>query len=310
MPSMSRMLLFTIILSIISCLFVSPSMAQTVMPTGIEITDQMSDLAVGQKYTITAQITLDGGPYPLNGTRVYFTTGNSSVATIDTDDFVLSNPDGKATVNLTAINPGDVTIKAYAISSKSSIFDSKNFRVSGFGSISGLITDKAYGGIEGATVTLYYLDNNNKGSLVQVADNPQTTSDDVVGTAGLYRFQNVPQGSYYVEATIDGKSGHSIVRDTADGQSVNIHIEDYSTAPEVTPAPTVEATPTAIVSPDATALATVPAATIVPVTTATPVPDPGLFNEDKTVYGIGVIAAVLAIMIVIVGLAAMMIFKK
>lgn len=255
--------------------------AQTYTPNGVMFLGGTDTFACGNNtYEVTVQLTLDGAPYPFNGCRVFLSSNKDFIITVP-EDYVLADKEGKATFNIsTAGSTGDVNITATALSQKSGISATKTFHVVNYDTINGLVTDRNYAGISGANVTLYSLNaDGSKGSVVKVANNPQVSSDESAGTSGIYMFENVAEGSYYIEAEKDGKTGFSLCNVTDESPNVNVRIEEYI-VPSATPTQEPAATPAAT-------------------QTATPIPSPAGNDTEATGILITAIAASL-VMIAIV----------
>jgi hypothetical protein len=286
----------------------SPVSSQAIVPDGIEFVGSEDTFAIGgNSYTITTQILLGGGPYRLGGTRVYFSSSDNAVINAPTGEFSITDSEGRANFNFTTTDkPGIITITAVANKLTGNVKVTKTFYVGTFADISGMVTDKKYAGIPGASVMLYHTDGVTKGEIVKVLNNPQLTTDMTTGAAGAYKFEKLSPGTYYVEAQKDAKIGYAILNLTAGGSSVNVRIEDYempvtgtvtpTAEPEATPQATVTATATPTGEP--TSIAT---ATPVPTALGTPTPVPPE-NADKQVTGILITAAILAVLFISIAL--------
>ncbi|MCD1295739.1 hypothetical protein CUJ83_12090 [Methanocella sp. CWC-04] len=303
----SKFIVFlSLMLLIIPGFIAGQGAAQVVSPDGVQfLGDEDMFAAGGNSYTIEVQVTLGGGPYSINGTRVYFTSSDSSIIAVESGSYSLTDDNGIARLDfVTTDKSGYVNITATAIKSSSGISATKTFRVGGYGTLSGLITDKSYNGVQGAIVAVYNTDGQNKGSLVHVANNPQVSSDSSTGAPGQYRFDKLPLDTYYIEAQKEGKTGYLITTITADNPTVNIRIEDYEATITATP----EATP--VVSPEPTATAaptTVPTTT--PIVTPTSTPSPS-GDTEKQVQGILLVSAIGAAILTIVILVLRKLVKK
>jgi hypothetical protein len=86
------------------------------------------------------------------------------------------------------------------------------------GTIWGIISDRNNIGWRNANVTLWHCDYDiqtqewKRTNAVNIPDNPQFAGNGNENTWGVYRFNNVPQGTYYITAESLGYSYYAIVR--------------------------------------------------------------------------------------------------
>lgn len=270
---------------------ISPALSQMspFAPNGIQFVDNADTFAINVPNNITVQLLYEGGPLRSEGVRVYFLSNDDSLITAPMGTYVLTDKDGRATLNFTANKTGDVSITVTPMSPGSGHSASKKFHLMGsLYSISGLVVDSSNNPIANAGVTLYASNNGEKGSMVQIDNNPQKTS-----SSGSYRFGNVPPGSYYIEAKMDTKSGFVTDNLTTADQTVvvtipgNVPVSTVAATPKpssnvtMTPVPSAEPTPT---------MAPTTAPTVVPSASA---------NGDAQATGIVVTGIIVAIILVI-----------
>ncbi|OPY27407.1 MAG: Bacterial Ig-like domain (group 1) [Methanocella sp. PtaU1.Bin125] len=246
-----RQLSVPISILLIALIFIiaeEPAGAQMSLPDGVKFVDPSSVLrAGGAEYTITVQLKIHDADYPLNGIGVYFESTNPSVLDIGRGTFVMTDSSGRASLNVvTGPNTGNVTVTAVLMSTDGDVRASKNYTVKGFGNVSGTVVDAAGKGIPGASVTLYLLNNSSKSSIVQVPGNPATTAGADAAVPGFYAINDVPYGSYYLEAIKDNQIAALTLTLASTDVSGNIALQGYYLpTPAPTPAPTLEPTPTA-----------------------------------------------------------------
>ncbi len=193
----------------------------------------------------------------------------------------MTDANGRASLNITTGQSyGNVTITATLLSPDGNVRASKTYAVNAAGSVTGTVVEDSGRRIPGATVTLYSVENGEKGAVVPLPGNPTTTSED-----GSYVFEKVPYGSYVIGAAIADKNASYNLSVADPTQSQALLIPGYAAAtptPTPTPAPTEEPTPT--VTP-------VPAS-------PTPAPKTPTGDTTKQLMWIGGIAVVLAVIII------------
>ncbi|WP_424359352.1 PGF-CTERM sorting domain-containing protein [Methanocella sp. MCL-LM] len=248
------------------------------MPDAIEVTaDPDTILVGGDQSIITAQLFLNGKPYKRSGVTVTFFENNTTIAYLPSVKTNVTNSAGQAAIILTSnATKGDVIVTGYTkIGISRNLTDDALVHVVGWGTISGMVTDKNKNGIPNATVKLWTTkwanDTLENQKLVKSPENPQyTVSRPEIAAIGTYTYYRVPSGVYNLTAEKADSSGNvhmwfAWVNLTVGTATNNVALPDYVV-------PTVAtATPTAVVTPTATATATA-----VPVTpTPTPTPAPG-----------------------------------
>jgi hypothetical protein len=213
---------------------------------------------------ITAQLYLDGRPYNMSGIQVTFTSDNDSVAVLEPLNRARpSDEHGQAKILLISNNTvGIVNITASANPTGFTIRDSCTVRVVGWGTVSGVVTDKNKNGVPYAKVTLWRWSESGNQTMLVTGDNPQLTNDGSTAAIGTYTFVYVPQGIYNVTAEKDGHVYYAIVYMTVGTYTANIAFPDYVYLAPITPTP---AAPTA----------TPAAASPTPAATPAPTPAPG-----------------------------------
>jgi hypothetical protein len=262
--------------------------AQAIMPDDIVFVDGPTVLQSGSvNYTVDMQLTLRGANYSGSNFAIYLVSSDSSLAVITSGMSVVSDPAGKASFNLTTGNGyGNVTVTASMLSPDGNVRASKTFVVTATGKVTGTVVEAGGRRISGATVTLYSLADEQKGSAVQISGNPATATGE-----GTYTFENVPYGSYVIEAVKEGYNGSANLTVASQEQSATVTIAGYM-APTPTPTPTPEPTLTPSEQPS-------PTATPVP-----PIPSPGAKTPtgDATKQLIWIVAIALVIAALIIGI--------
>ena len=116
--------------------------------------------------------------------------------------------------------------------------------------------DGAGQGVPGANVTLYLLNNSTKGAAAGIPP-------EAAGPHGEFRLENVPYGTYYVEAAVQNHRAGGVATLDRPEATVDITISDYLIAtPTASPTPGPSATPGPSITPTPTASPTpVPSAT-------------------------------------------------
>ncbi|WP_424359209.1 PGF-CTERM sorting domain-containing protein [Methanocella sp. MCL-LM] len=259
------------------------------MPDAIEVTaDPDTILVGGDQSIITAQLFLNGKPYKRSGITITFFGSNDTMAYLPSTKSNVSDETGRTSILLTSNQfKGNVTVTGYVQSGISrNLTDSTVVHVVGWGTISGVVTDKNKGGIPGATVKLWTVRWANgtyeNVALVDSPENPQkTVSRPEIAAIGTYTFYRVPAGIYNVTAEKAGISGDvytwfAWVNLTAGTATANVALPWiwHGSIVTLAPTPVVQATPAQTAS--------VP----VPVTdAATPTPAPG-FDAILALAGI------------------------
>lgn len=228
---------------------------------------------------ITAQLFLNGRPYNMSGIPVTFTSDNDAVAVLEPLNRTRpSDEHGQAKILLIANNTvGIVNITARANPDWFPLRDTCTVRVVGWGTVSGVVTDKNKNGVPYAKVTLWYWTFYGNQTMLYSSDNPQLTNDGSTAAIGTYTFTYVPEGVYNVTAERDGHVYYAIVYMTAGTYTANIAFPDYVYVMPITPTPTPA--PTATDLPSASA-------------SPTPTPAPGFeFPAAMAIIGIVALAA-------------------
>ncbi|CAJ37271.1 PGF-CTERM sorting domain-containing protein [Methanocella arvoryzae] len=248
------------------------------MPDAIELTpDPETILVGGDQSIITAQLYYNGKPYKRGGVTVTFFGSNDTIAYLPSVKTNVSNSAGQAAIILTSnATKGKVTVTGYTkIGITQNLTDDCEVEVVGWGTISGMVTDKNKNGIPNATVKLWTTkwanDTWESVRLVKSPENPQyTVSRPEIAAIGTYTYYRVPSGIYNLTAEKADSSGNvhmwfAIVNLTVGTATNNVALPDY-----VVPSEVVTATP--VVTPSVTAT---PTATQTVTPTATPTPTPG-----------------------------------
>jgi hypothetical protein len=250
-----RQLSVPICILLIALIFIMaewPAGAQLSLPDGVKFVDPSSTLrAGGAEYTITVQLMIRDADYPLNGIGVYFESDNLAVLDIGRGTYVITDSNGRASLNVTTgQDPGNATVTAVLMSTDGNVLASKDYSVEGFGNVTGTVVDATGKGIPDAMVTLYLLNNSSKSGIVQVAGNPAITSGADAAMPGVYVINDVPYGSYYLEATKGNQIAAMTLTVEHPEVSGNIALKGYYLpTPTPTPAPTPEPTPTVTPAP-------------------------------------------------------------
>jgi len=251
------------------------------MPDAIKLTPDPDTILVGgDQSVITAQLFLNGKEYKRPGVTVEFFGDNDTIGTLPSVKTNMTNAAGQAAIILTSNQTkGDVNVTGFTKPSISrNLTDTCVVHVVGWGTISGMVTDKNKNGIPNATVTLWTTKWQNgtyeNQKKVNSLENPQqTVSRPEIAAIGTYTYYRIPSGYYNVTAEKADSAGNvhiwfAWVNLTAGTATNNVALPDYvvPTLPTATPtvAPTVAATVAPTVAPTA-------APTAVP----TPTPAPG-----------------------------------
>jgi hypothetical protein len=229
-----------------------PAGAQLSLPDGVKFVDPSSELrAGGAEYTIAVQLTIRDADYSLNGVGVYFESDNLAVLDIGRGTYVITDSHGRASLNVTTgPDPGNATVTAVLMRTDGDVRASKNYTVKGYGNVSGTVVDAMGKGIPDVTVTLYMLNDSSKSSIVSVPGNPATTAGADEAVPGFYVINDVPYGSYYLEAIKENQVAAMNLTVAHPEESGNIALQGYYLpTPTPTPAPTPEPTPTVTPAP-------------------------------------------------------------
>ncbi len=286
---MSRLRLLSVIISVtFLAVFLLPASqqayTQAVLPDEIRFVGGPDVLlAGGNNYTIDLQLMLKGTNYSGNNFGIYFQTSNHSLIDILPGSSQVSGTDGRASYNITTGQGfGNVTITATLLSPDGSIRSAKTYLVTAYGNVQGSVVDASGNGIAGATVTLYSIENGEKGSALSVAGNPATASEQ-----GAYDFENVPYGAYVLEAVIDGSNASLNLTVPHPAGAADLTIPGY-----IASTPTPSPTPTPVPSEE-------PSPTVTPVPASpTPAGKTPTGDTTKQLMWIGGIALVLAVIII------------
>ena len=236
-------------------------------PDAIKLTPDPDTILVGgDQSVITAQLFLNGKPYKRSGVYVTFFGDNDTIATLPSVKTNMSNTQGQASIILTSNQTkGDVTVTGYAkISISRNLTDDCIVHVVGWGTISGMVTDKNKNGIPNATVKLWTTQWANgtyeNVKLVKTPENPQqTVSRESIAAIGTYTYYRVPSGIYNLTAEKTDSAGNvhmwfAWVNLTVGTATNNVALPDYvvsivptgTTAPIATPTQSAVATPTTV----------------------------------------------------------------
>jgi hypothetical protein len=212
---------------------------------------------------ITAQLYYNGQPYNRSDIPITFSSDNDSVAVLEPLNRTRpSDEHGQAKILLIANNTrGVVNITARANPAWFEVRDTCHVYVVGWGTVSGVVTDKYQNGVPYSKVTLWHWTGDNNTNMLMSSDNPQLTNDGSTATIGTYTFVYVPIGVYNLTAEKDGHVYYAIVYLEAGTYTANVAFPDYIFNRPITPTPTAEP-PT--VTPSAA-----------PTPTPTPTPTPG-----------------------------------
>ncbi len=210
---------------------------------------------------VTAQLFYNGKPYNRSDIPVTFTSDNDSVAVLEPMDRTRpSDSHGQAKILLISNNTkGIVNITASSkISYSHEVRDTCTVHVVGWGTVSGVVTDKNKNGVPDAKVTLWVWNGTANVGIINTPDNPQLTNDGSTAAIGTYTFSRVPVGVYNLTAEKDGHVYFAMVYMNVGTYTANVAFPDYvfpglilptpTSTPVVTPAPS----PTESTSPSAT----------------------------------------------------------
>jgi len=247
------------------------------LPDAIKVSANPDLILVGGDTSIiTAQLYLNGNPYKRPNVPISFFGDNDTRAYLPTVKTNLSDANGAATIILTSnMTKGRVNVTAFSqVTVVNNLTDTCFVDVVGWGTISGMVTDKNKNGVPNATVKLWRTIANDSGvfstTLYPSYENPQqTVSRPEIAAIGTYTYYRIPSGIYNVTAEKEDASGNNhiwfaIVNLTVGTATNNVAIPDLVISTPIVPT----ATPTATV----TAAPSTPTPTPVP---ATPTPSPG-----------------------------------
>ena len=234
---------------------------------------------------ITAQLYYNGTPYHQGNIPITFTSDNDSIAMLEPYNRTRpSDANGSAKILLIANNTvGDVHITASAEQYNGMmppISDTCTVRVVGWGTISGVVTDKNQNGVPFAKMTLWVWNGTDNVGIARAPDNPQLTNDGSTAAIGTYTYTYVPAGLYNLTAEKDNNTYFAMVNLTVGTYTANVAFPDYVYTARLPP--TVTPTPVPAVTPKPT-----------PRPTATPTPSPG-FEVAAAVVALGFVAIMIA----------------
>ncbi len=226
---------------------------------------------------ITAQLYLNDRPYRQANIPITFTSDNDSVAVLEPLDRTRPSDDnGSAKILLISNNTvGYVNITATVNPQFFERSDTCTVRVVGWGTVSGMVTDKNKNGVPYAKMTLWVWNGTDNVGILRSPDNPQmTVAESTIAAPGTYTFTYVPAGVYNLTAEKDNHTYFAMVYLTVGTYTANVAFPDYvytaRIPPTVTPTPVPTATPTSTATP-----------------TPTPKASPG-FEAILVLVGIGV----------------------
>jgi hypothetical protein len=214
---------------------------------------------------ITAQLYLNGHPYHQANIPITFTSDNDTIAVLEPLNRTRPSDDnGSAKILLIANNTvGFVNITATVNPQFFERSDTCTVQVVGWGTVSGVVTDKNKNGVPYAKVTLWLWNGTDNVGILRSPDNPQlTVAESTIAAPGTYTFTYVPAGVYNLTAEKDNHTYFAMVYLTVGTYTANVAFPDY-VYPAYIP-PTVTPTPVPTVTPVAT-----------PTATPTPTPSPG-----------------------------------
>jgi len=248
-------------------------------PDALKLTaDPETILVGGDQSIITAQLYYNGKPYKRPGVTVTFFENNTTIGYLPSVKTNVTDGNGQAAIILTSNQTkGAVEITGYTkIGISRNLTNTTAVEVVGWGTISGMVTDKNKNGIPNATVKLWTVkwrnDTYENQKLVKSPENPQyTVSRPEIAAIGTYTYYRVPSGTYNLTAEKADTSGNvhmwfAWVFLGVGTATNNVALPDYVVPQVVSPTPTatIVATPTVVAS-------VAPSASAAP-TTATPTP--------------------------------------
>jgi hypothetical protein len=226
---------------------------------------------------ITAQLYLNGMPYNQSNIPITFTSDNDSIAVLEPYNRTRpSDANGQAKILLISNNTiGYVNITASMDQYNGMLpplTDTCTVRVVGWGTVSGMVTDKNQNGVPNAKMTLWVWNGTANVGIIRAPDNPQLTNDGSTAAIGTYTFTYVPAGVYNLTAEKDNHTYFAMVYLTVGTYTANVAFPDYIYTARIPP--TVTPTP-------------VPAVTPTPTPKPTPTPSPG-FEAAFAIAAIGI----------------------
>jgi len=252
-------------------------------PDAIKLTPDPDTILVGGDTSIiTAQLYLNGKPYKRSGVQISFFDDNDTIGFLPAVKTNISNADGKAAIILTSNQTkGDVNVTGFSqITRSHNLTDTCVVHVVGWGTISGMVTDKNKNGIPNATVKLWTVkwanDTYENQKLVKSPENPQqTVSRPEIAAIGTYTYYMIPSGIYNLTAEKADSTGtvhmwFAIVNLTVGTATNNVALPDFVVTTPVQPT----ATPTVTATPQTTTATPTPTATATAVATPTATPSP------------------------------------
>ncbi len=191
---------------------------------------------------ITAQLYLNDRPYNMSGVPITFSSDNDSIAVLEPLNRTRpSDEHGQAKILLISNNTvGYVHITARANPQFFEISGTCTVHVVGWGTVSGVVTDKYQSGVPDAKMTLWYWSGEGRPNEVMLRspDNPQLTNEGRTATIGTYTYTYVPAGLYNLTAEKDGHFGFALVNVTVGTYTANVVLPDYIYVIPITPTPT------------------------------------------------------------------------
>lgn len=214
---------------------------------------------------VTAQLYYNGAPYRMGNISITFTSDNDSVAMLEPLYRTrLSDANGSAKILLISNNTRGIVNITASVDGYHGMYPpisgTCTVRVVGWGTVSGMVTDKNQQGVPNAKMTLWVWNGTANAGIARVPDNPQLTNDGSTAAVGTYTFAYVPEGTYNLTAEKDNHTYFAMVYITAGTYTANVAFPDYIYTPRILPG----ATPTPV-----------PDVTPAPTPTSTPRPTPG-----------------------------------
>lgn len=204
---------------------------------------------------ITAQLYYNGAPYHQANIPITFTSDNDSIAVLEPYNSTRpSDANGSAKILLIANNTvGYVNITATVNPQFFVRSDTCTVRVVGWGTVSGMVTDKNQNGVPFAKMTLWVWNGTDNVGIIRAPDNPQLTNDGSTAAIGTYTFTYIPAGVYNLTAEKDNHTYFAMVYLTVGTYTANVAFPDYiytaRIPPTVTPMPAPSSTPMPTPSP-------------------------------------------------------------
>ena len=211
----------------------------TLLPDAIVISADPDVILAGDDTSlITVQLYLNGNPYHLANVPISFSSTDDRIAFLPTVKTNLTDANGQTIILLRSnTTKGIVTVRAFSqITEVSNLTAHTDVEVVGWGTISGLVTDRNHNGVPNATVKLWRTSINESGTwsttLYPSPENPQqTVSNPDVAAVGTYMYPRIPSGIYNVtaektDALGNNHIGFAIVNLTVGTATKNIAIPD------------------------------------------------------------------------------------